>query len=180
MLSFVPVRVGKDQERLACLASQVWHEYWPALIGDEQTDYMVELFLSPDAIRRDMAENGYEYWFLVAGDAELSADEAAKREWGHIVGFTGGHVEPETNRFFISKIYLLADARGHHFASRVTDFYEALCRARDLRAMYLTVNKHNELGVRAYEGNGFLTINKVETDIGHGFVMDDFVMERPI
>ena len=44
--------------------------------------------------------------------------------------------------------------------------------------MYLTVNKYNELGVRAYQGKGFETIDAVETDIGHGFIMDDFIMER--
>ena len=44
--------------------------------------------------------------------------------------------------------------------------------------MYLTVNKHNELGIRAYRGKGFETIDAVETDIGHGFIMDDYIMER--
>ena len=46
--------------------------------------------------------------------------------------------------------------------------------------MYLTVNKHNELGVRAYNGTGFEVIDAVETDIGEGFIMDDYIMERPV
>ena len=47
-------------------------------------------------------------------------------------------------------------------------------------AMYLTVNKHNDLGIRAYLGKGFETIDAVETDIGNGFVMDDFIMEKRV
>ena len=43
--------------------------------------------------------------------------------------------------------------------------------------MYLTVNKGNELAIRAYEGTGFETIDAVVTDIGEGFVMDDYIME---
>ncbi|MEI3230349.1 MAG: GNAT family N-acetyltransferase [Gordonibacter pamelaeae] len=68
------------------------------------------------------------------------------------MGYTGGHVEPATNRFSISKIYLRAEERGRGFASQTIRFYEDLCRTRGLAAMYLTVNKHNDLGVRAYQG----------------------------
>ena len=55
-----PVRTEADQEELAGLAAQIWGEYWPALIGEAQTRYMVEQFQSLDAIRRDMAERAYE------------------------------------------------------------------------------------------------------------------------
>lgn len=178
-LTFVPVREGADQETLATLAAEIWGEYWPARIGQAQTDYMVEKFQSLAAIRRDMSEHAYEYWFLcVPADQSTSAYRA---EGGlAIVGFTGGHVEPETDRFFISKIYLLAPERGKHYASRVVEFYTQLCLDRGLRAMYLTVNKHNEMGIRAYVAKGFETIDSVVTDIGQGFVMDDFIMEKRV
>ena len=167
-IEFVPVETPEDRAALAALASEIWHEYWPALIGDAQTDYMVENFQSLEAIERDMREHAYEYWFMRAEDN------------GRIAGYTGGCVEPETNRFFISKIYLRAEERGHGFASQTIRFYEDLCRARGLAALYLTVNKHNDLGVRAYRGKGFETIDSVETDIGQGFIMDDFIMEKRV
>ena len=166
---FVPVETDEQTHELAIMAHDIWNEYWPAIIGQEQTTYMVERFQSYDAITRDMAENDYEYWFVVT-----DKDEPTER----IVGFTGGHNEPETNRFFISKIYLLEQERGKHFASDVIAFYNDLCLQRGLAAMYLTVNKRNELGIRAYQGKGFETIDAVAADIGHGFIMDDFIMER--
>ena len=166
---FIPVETEEQTHELATMAGAIWNEYWPAIIGREQTTYMIERFQSYDVIARDIAENDYEYWFVVA-----DKDEPTER----IVGFTGGHNEPETNRFFISKIYLLAQERGMHFASDVIAFYNDLCLKRGFSAMYLTVNKHNELGIRAYQGKGFETIDAVETDIGQGFIMDDFIMER--
>ena len=96
------------------------------------------------------------------------------------MGYTGGRAEPETNRYFISKVYLQAEERGKGFASQAIAFYERLCHERGLEAMYLTVNKHNDLGIRAYLGKGFETIDAVETDIGNGFVMDDFIMEKRV
>lgn len=167
-VAFAPVSSDEDRARLADLADEIWHEYWPVLIGPEQTDYMVENFQSLEAIERDMAEHAYEYWFLRAEDD------------GRIVGYTGGHAEPETNRYFISKIYLRAEERGKGFASQAIAFYDQLARERGLDALYLTVNKHNELGVRAYLGKGFEIIDAVETDIGNGFVMDDYIMELAV
>ena len=167
-VAFIPVESDEDRTRLAALADEIWHEYWPALIGADQTDYMVERFQSLAAIERNLNEHGYEYWLLRAEDD------------GRVVGYTGGRVEPETNRYFISKVYLLAEERGRGFASRTIDFYARLCRERGLRAMYLTVNKHNDLGVRAYLGKGFETIDAVETDIGEGYIMDDYIMEKRV
>ena len=162
---FVAVETNEDREKLAKLADEIWHEYWPAIIGDAQTDYMVEKFQSLEAIKRDMAEHAYEYWFVV--------DEAGKT-----VGYTGGREEPETSRYFISKIYLRAEERGKHYASQIIAFYTDICRSRDLHSMYLAVNKQNDLGIRAYYGNGFVTIESVKNDIGNGFAMDDYVMEK--
>ncbi len=193
-VSFKPVTID-DIDALAALADEIWHEYWPERIGSDQTDYMVEQFQSRAAIERDMREHAYEYWFVHASDVaaamqhtspcapqteDSAADTLEGDRRGRIVGYTGGHVEPETNRFFISKIYLRASERGKHFASAVVRFYEDLCRDRGLAAMYLTVNKGNDLGIRAYEGNGFTTIDAVESDIGHGFVMDDYIMEKRV
>jgi len=148
---FVAVETDEDQEKLAKLADEIWHEYWPAIIGDAQTDYMVEKFQSLAAIKRDMAEHAYEYWFVV--------DEAGKT-----VGYTGGRGQ--------------SGARGKHYASQIIGFYTDLCRSRDLHSMYLTVNKQNDLGIRAYYGKGFVTIESVKNDIGNGFAMDDYVMEK--
>lgn len=170
-LSFVPVKTTADQELLARIAGKIWREYWPAIIGEEQTEYMIGKFQSFEAITRDMAEHDYEYWLLVATEQDEDGTEKS------IVGFTGGHNEYETNRFFISKIYLFPESRGHGYARKTIEFFEDLCFARGFDAMYLTVNKYNELGIRAYKGTGFEVIDSVETDIGEGFIMDDFIME---
>lgn len=157
-----------DIDALAELAGAIWREFWTGRLGRAQTEYMIERFQSRAAIERDMREHAYEYWFVRAADD------------GRVVGYTGGCAEPETGRFFISKIYLSAAERGRHFASAIVRFYDELCRERGLSAMYLTVNKGNEFGIRAYEGNGFTTVDAAVTDIGAGFVMDDYIMERPV
>ena len=77
-VSFEPVTRPDEIEDLATMAYEIWHEYWPAIIGEAQTNYMIENFQSLEAFVRDMSENAYEYWFLI--------DDAGNR-----VGYTGGH-----------------------------------------------------------------------------------------
>lgn len=186
-LRFEPVVGEQDIARLARVAREIWNEYWPALIGQDQTDYMVESFLSEPALTDELTNHNYRFWFIY--------DPA-----GELVGFTGGATEElcgdpaldtyishsavvDRNwprRFFISKVYLYRSARGKHYASRIMEMYARLCQNEGIPAMYLTVNRGNELGIHAYLALGFKTVEDVDAEIGHGFVMDDHIMVREI
>lgn len=186
-LTYHQVTTAEDIETLANQADEIWHEYWPALIGPGQTDYMVEQFQSVAALTRDIGENGYLYFLIYD-------------EEGTAVGYTGGRYEDYSDdpmgkaacahgeemakryakRVFISKIYLYAAQRGKHYASRIIEFWEDKARENGLEALYLTVNKGNDLGVRAYLGRGFETIEALEADIGNGYIMDDFIMAKAV
>ena len=165
-MDFIPVITQEALADLAVVAHDIWHEYWPDHIGLEQTSYMVERFQSEEVLTHDIQDKGYVYWLL--------------QSEGRTVGYTGGKIEEETERFFLSKLYLYAEERGKGFASEAIRFYELFCRENGLKSMYLTVNKGNELAMRAYLGKGFEVIDAVETDIGGGFIMDDFIMEKVV
>ena len=49
-----------------------------------------------------------------------------------------------------------------------------------LSNIYLTVNKDNINAIRTYEKLGFKNIDSLVTDIGNGFVMDDFKMQKEL
>jgi RimJ/RimL family protein N-acetyltransferase len=48
------------------------------------------------------------------------------------------------------------------------------------RRLYLQVNRHNRGAIEAYLRNGFVISREAKFDIGHGFVMDDYVMSKDI
>lgn len=187
MITLKPIEPVHDLGELAALAHDIWFEYWPQFIGEDQTRYMVEMFQSKDAMAHDIAEHGYEYFFAI--------DEAGKTV-GYVgvapERFAGNEDDPAASahgeaitalypdRLFISKVYLLAEERGKHYASQILELLADHARELGLQGMYLTVNKGNELGIRAYKGNGFDIIESVEADIGNGFVMDDHIMACPV
>ena len=152
-LMFHPMATDEEIAEVARMADEIWKGYWPAIIGQEQTDYMVEQFQSIPAITADIRERGYRYWVLEEAGEVVGYTSAAKEADG------AGRPAPNHSqtvaqrwpkRLFISKIYLYPAARGRHFASRVIEFFEQLCREEGLEAMYLTVNRKNDLGTRAY------------------------------
>ncbi|BFT72400.1 GNAT family N-acetyltransferase [Paenibacillus sp. P36] len=59
-------------------------------------------------------------------------------------------------------------------------FLEMLCKGRNLNSIWLTVNRNNESSIAVYEKKGFRTVREQIVDIGNGFVMDDFIMEKEI
>lgn len=165
-MQFIPVKTNEDIKELATMASVIWREYWPQLIGQEQTEYMVQNFQSEQALKSALDNEGYLYWLLV--------DE------GRTVGYTGARPEVDAGKLFISKIYLYAAERGKGFASQVMRFYETYCREHEIPVMYLTVNKGNTLALRAYESSGFKIAENLVLDIGGGFIMDDYSMEKTL
>ena len=48
-------------------------------------------------------------------------------------------------------------------------------RAFGKKQVYLTVNKHNDHAIAVYKKTGFKVIDEVVTDIGNGYVMDDYI-----
>ena len=57
------------------------------------------------------------------------------------------------------------------------DFLIDRCKADKLSYIYLTVNKNNTSAINAYKKWGFITEKEACTDIGNGFVMDDYIMK---
>lgn len=164
-VQFIPVATDDQIQNLAIMADTVWHEWFPSILSEEQIDYMVEKFQSYKALKKQL-EDGYDYFFINVN--------------GVNVGYTGIHIEQEEHRMFISKVYLLKSFRGKGYAGEVFNFLEGVCMGMQLKSMYLTVNRNNTHAIQVYEKKGFKSIRTQVADIGNGFVMDDFVMEKTL
>ena len=58
------------------------------------------------------------------------------------------------------------------------DYVSDVWRAEGFEKLRLNVNKHNERAISVYLRNGFESVESVKNDIGGGFFMDDYVMEK--
>ena len=167
-LQFVPVRTSEQLAIVARLAHEIWYEFYVPLIGRAQVDYMVAKFQNVAAMQTQIAQ-GYEY-FLV------QQQDAAGR--GRDIGYCAVQVQPQ-GAMFLSKLYLHHGARGSGTGRRCMEFIEGLARRRGLSLLWLTVNKGNP-AAQAYQRLGFRIAAELVMDIGGGFVMDDYRMEKPL
>lgn len=146
-----------DIKELASLASSIWHEYWTCILTPEQIDYMVENFQSEKAIKNQIENENYTYYFIIKDGAKA--------------GYFG--ISDKKEYLFLSKLYLKKEYRHQGLGKKAFEKIKELANDKPIR---LTVNKYNTNTINAYKKWGFEIIDAVVTDIGSGFVMNDYIM----
>ena len=149
---------AENIKELAELASKIWHEYWHILLSNKQIDYMVENFQSENAIKNQIANEHYTYYYIIKNNEKA--------------GYFG--LSDKEGYLFLSKIYISKEFRHKGLGTKAFEKIKKIAGGRKIR---LTVNKQNINSINAYKKWGFQTIDSVVTDIGNGFVMDDYIME---
>ncbi len=165
-IQFVPVTTPQQLDAVAGLAHEIWYEYYVPLIGRAQVDYMVSKFQSSGAMAAQIARG-----LRILPGASGTARQP--------IGYCAVQPQPAESSLFLSKLYLLRDARGAGTGRVCMEFIEQLARRRGLNLLWLTVNKGNP-AVKAYERLGFRIAADLVMDIGGGFVMDDYRMEKSL
>lgn len=155
----IQVKTSYDIKQLSSLAEEIWNEAFAVLLTQGQIKYMLNKFLSENAITESIKE-GYEYYYLSDCD--------------RIIGFTA--VRPKDDgSLFLSKLYIKKEERGKGYLKEVFDFLKSLSKEKNLNRIWLTVNKQNHRAIAGYKKMGMSIIRSEVTDIGEGYVMDDYV-----
>lgn len=158
------IESGHDIMEVNRLAGRIWHEAFRGIISREQIAYMVEKYQSVRALTEQLALDGYRYFLI--------------EEPAGAVGYCG--VQLREGRMFLSKIYLVKEVRGRGYFGQMLHRLIELCREKGVGTIFLTVNRHNERAIGAYRRAGFREVRTQVTDIGSGYVMDDYVMELEV
>ncbi len=154
----------EESPAVASIAAAIWREHYTPLIGPEQVEYMLDKYQSGEAIARDI-EKGMLY-YLAEDGAQTPAVPA-----GYMA------LRLDEGRLFLSKLYVEKSYRGKGIAKHFVEMAEQVAQENALPRIRLTVNKGNAGSIAAYNRMGFETVESVVSDIGNGFVMDDYVME---
>lgn len=154
---------SSDYQTIEILADIIWREHYIPIIGEDQVDYMLDAFQSEKAVKSQIAD-GFEYFLLNYKD--------------ETVGYMA--IKKEENVLFLSKIYVLKPYRGKQIAKRAMAFINEKAINFNLKTIRLTVNKSNKNAIKFYSLLGFVDKGSIVIDIGKGFVMDDYCMEKSV
>lgn len=155
----------RDYLKIAELAHQIWRQCYATILSMSQIEYMLEKFQSARQIAIDCMSGGYTYFIL--------------ERMGLPIGYMGVKPNEPAGALFLSKFYILEDFRGAGYAKDALSQIEKRALKLRQKSIWLTVNKHNP-SYEIYLKLGFKKVREQIVDIGSGFVMDDYVMEKEI
>lgn len=161
------VETQEQIDSLCRIAERVWHLTYDDLVPTGQVEYMLDKFQSPHAVKDQTARLNYRYYLIICDGQDAG-----------FVGFSPRYEGRE--EMFLSKVYLLPEYRGQGAVSKAFALVEQETRKEGLSRIRLTVNKGNAHAVEVYQHYDFHTVEKVKTDIGSGYVMDDFIMVKEL
>ncbi len=154
----------KDFKLLAKLARSIWREHYDGIVDMAQIEYMLETKQSPEAIANQI-EEGYHY-SVVLVDTEPA-------------GYLSYRFE-ENKDVFLNKFYVAAPYRGRGVGQYMLKIVENETAKGGCKKIWLVVNKNNTDTIAAYEKMGFLNKGPLKTDIGNGYIMDDYHLVKVI
>lgn len=157
-----------DAPLISDLARVIWTEHYTPIIGSEQVEFMLDKFQSADAIAWQIENEGYLYYLAYVDAGETLAGYMA--------------IQPDFDgaALFLSKIYVELSHRQKGIARKFIETAKSFCMNNSLFYIWLTVNKNNSSSIAAYEKLGFSIVDEAVTDIGNGFVMDDYIMRMDV
>lgn len=144
------------------IGTQTYRATYPSILGEEQVQYMLDKFYTPEALAGQM-EEGHIFWLcfldsIPAAFVSFSRTQSLEQTW------------------HLQKIYILPKMQGKGIGrtllTRVADY----CREAGAQGVRLNVNRYNKARY-FYEKLGFRVIREEDISIGQGYFMNDYLME---
>jgi len=149
---------------ISALAREIWQATYPGIITQEQIEFMLE------------QRYGYERLYDDLEDADKWLDQAFHGE--RRVGFAFS--ELYHGEFKLDKLYIHPDVQRRGVGGQMIAHVAARAARKGYPCVILSVNKRNERAISSYRKYGFTVREEIVSDIGGGFIMDDYIMEKKL
>jgi ribosomal protein S18 acetylase RimI-like enzyme len=154
----------RDFAKVAALARTIWLAHYTAIITKAQIEYMLGGRFTPDNLSRYLGAN--DRWM-----------EVLERN-GELIGYCSYALTPTPGEMKLEQLYLIPDLHGRGLGKLMLDHVERRSVALGCSVLMLTVNKQNDKALKAYRRAAFSVRAEIVVDIGQGYVMDDYIMEK--
>lgn len=155
-----------DVDAVADLARHTWQDAYADLIPQAQIDYMLAQRYNRQTLLNELDRVGI-WWDQLFVDDQRAA-------------FASYHLTGQPGEMKLDKLYVAPEHQRTGLGGILITHIADQARAQGCSHLILAVNKRNERAIRAYHKHGFQVREAVQVDIGSGFVMDDFIMEKSV
>jgi ribosomal protein S18 acetylase RimI-like enzyme len=145
------------------LAKKTWPVTYSEILSPKQLAYMLDLIYSPAALQKQF-DAAHNFIIVEEGDQPVAfADYSLLKD----------------DIYKLHKIYVLPDQQGKGVGKLLIDHIIQKIKEQKATALLLNVNRHNKAR-GMYERLGFTVIGEEDIDIGEGYFMNDYVMEKKL
>ena len=157
----------KDIPLIQDLAKRSWENAYADILSKGQMEFMLNTMYSEAEIAEHLKNLNYHYYLVF--DEILNVFD----------GFLGyeNHYENQTTK--LHRIYLVPESKGKGLGKKTLEFLNEKTLESGDNRIILNVNKYNS-AKKFYESQGYKVYDEGVFDIGNGYVMDDFLMEKII
>lgn len=155
-----------DIKQIQNIVNITWPITYGEILSKEQLDYMLGLFYSTEALNEQYNKKIQLFYMIDEDETNI--------------GFIG--IEHNYNGEAVTKIhkiYLLPETQGKGIGKKVIDEIEKLALENNSKALLLNVNRFNS-ALGFYKKIGFEVKEEVDIEIGNGYLMEDYVMEKKL
>lgn len=145
------------------LTFKVWPQTYANILSQAQIDYMLEMMYSEASLANQIKEGSQ---FIIVHDEKEAVGFAAYQEMTKGV-------------FKLHKIYVLPSQQGKGTGRYAIDHIIDEITKSGASSLELQVNRNNK-AKSFYEKLGFIQARYIKLDIGNGYFMDDYIMEKKL
>ncbi|WP_316634483.1 GNAT family N-acetyltransferase [uncultured Flavobacterium sp.] len=155
-----------DIKQIQNIVNITWPITYGEILSKEQLDYMLGLFYSDEALTEQYDKKVQLFYMIY--------------EEENNIGFIGiEHNYKGEALTKIHKIYLFPETQGKGIGKKVMDEIGDLALENNSTALSLNVNRFNS-ALGFYKKIGFEIKEEVDIEIGNGYLMEDYVMEKKL
>ena len=155
-----------DVEPLNALAREIWLAHYPAIVSMPQIEYMLAQRYNAGVVLGELRRDDLWWDKLLVG--------------GALAGFASYFLTGAPGEMKLDKLYVHPRCQRRGYGGMMVARACEVAAARGCDRLTLAVNKNNRSAIDAYLKHGFRIAAAVVKDIGDGFVMDDYIMEKPV
>lgn len=147
------------------LAHKIWPSTYSNIISQAQIDFMLNWMYSIETLEKSYDTN-HTFFAVFDGDESL--------------GFIDLELNnPEQHWLKLQKIYVLPEKQKLGLGLALMDYTVLFAQEHGVKHITLQVNRNNN-AVSFYEKLGYYIADEQDFDIGNGYFMNDFVMQKDL
>jgi diamine N-acetyltransferase len=144
------------------IAKQTWPATYGEILSDAQSKYMLDWMYQVDNLKKQSAE-GHQFYLAKQEDT--------------FIGFGSCEFNYQNaNKTKLHKLYILPSAQGLGVGKLLLTHIKNLAITNKSTAITLNVNRFNK-AKDFYSKLGYQIIAEEDIDIGHSYIMEDYIME---